>query len=64
MVSDAEREEKQKDYIPQKANILSFQGSTALLGLQQYCPLSLWGLSGIMKQIIQMESNMVKNTNW
>ena len=35
MVNDAEREEKQKDYIPQKANILSFQGSTALLGLQQ-----------------------------
>ena len=53
MVKDAEREEKQKDYIPQKANILSFQGSTALLGLQQYyCSLSLWGLSGIMKQII------------
>ena len=52
MVNDAEREEKQKDYIPQNANILSFQGSTALLGLQQYCPLSLWGLSGIMKQII------------
>ena len=43
MVKDAEREEKQKDYIPQKANILSFQGSTALLGLQQFIVLSLYG---------------------
>ena len=43
MVNDAEREEKPKDYIPQKANILSFQGSTALLGLQQFIVLSLYG---------------------
>ena len=36
MVNDAEGQEKQRDYIPQKAYILSFQGSTALLGLKQY----------------------------
>ena len=47
MVNDAEREEKQKDYIPQNANILSFQGSTALLGMQQYYySLSLWTFQG------------------
>ena len=51
MVNDAEREEKQKDYIPQNANILSFQGSTALLGMQQLFSLFM-DLSGIMKQII------------
>ena len=63
MVNDAKGQEKQGDYIPQKANILSFQGSTALLGLHYY-PLTLWGFSGIMKQIIPMESNMDNNRNW
>ena len=29
-----------------------------------YYPLPLWGFSGIMKQIIQIEHNMVKNPNW
>ena len=27
-------------------------------------PLPLWGFSGIMKQITQMEHDMVKNPNW
>ena len=29
-----------------------------------YYPLPLWGFSAIMKQIIQIEHNMVKNPNW
>ena len=29
-----------------------------------YYPLPLWGFSGIMKQIIQIEHNMVKHPNW
>ena len=35
MGNDAVGQEKQKDYIIQKANILSFQGPTALFALQQ-----------------------------
>ena len=29
-----------------------------------YYPVPLWGFSGIMKQIIQIEHNMVKHPNW
>ena len=35
MGNDAVGQEKQKDYIIQKANILSFQGPTALFAVQQ-----------------------------
>ena len=35
MGNDAVGQEKQKEYIIQKANILSFQGPTALFALQQ-----------------------------
>ena len=35
-----------------------------LLIIILYYPLPLWGFSAIMKQIIQIEHNMVKNPNW
>ena len=35
VANDAVGHEKQKDYVIQKANILSFQGPTALFALQQ-----------------------------
>ena len=35
MANDAVGQEKQKEYIIQKANILSFQGPTALFALQK-----------------------------
>ena len=41
MGNDAVGQEKQKDYIIQKANILSFQGPTALFALQQ----GVWTMS-------------------
>ena len=35
MAKDAEGQEKQRDYIIQKANILSFQGLTGAFAIQQ-----------------------------
>ena len=63
MVNDAEGQEKQRDFIPQKAHILSFHGSTTLLGLQQLSSLFMGPFRDNETNNL-MESNMVKNPNW